>query len=67
MPGTNKVEIKKAIEEIFNVNVVSVNIVNVRRKSRKVGKYSGFRPAVRKANRYFRSRANTRRIRSLVV
>ncbi|HPT88783.1 MAG TPA: 50S ribosomal protein L23 [Bacilli bacterium] len=49
MPGTNKVEIKKAIEEIFNVNVVSVNIVNVRRKSRKVGKYSGFRPAVRKA------------------
>lgn len=47
--GTNKVEVKKAVEEIFKVNVVSVNIVNVRRKARRVGKYEGFRPAVKKA------------------
>ena len=38
-----------AVEEIFKVNVVSVNIVNVRRKARRVGKYEGFRPAVKKA------------------
>jgi len=47
--GANKVEVKKAVEEIFKVNVVSVNIVNVRRKARRVGRYEGFRPAVKKA------------------
>lgn len=47
--GSNKVEVKKAIEEIFKVDVVQVNIVNVRKKARRVGKYEGFRPAVRKA------------------
>ncbi|MDD3170760.1 MAG: 50S ribosomal protein L23 [Bacilli bacterium] len=49
MQGANKVEIKKAIEEIFKVNVVKVNVINVRKKERRVGKYEGFRPAVRKA------------------
>lgn len=48
-PDANKIEIKKAIEELFKVNVVKVNIVNVRKKLRRVGKYEGFRPAVRKA------------------
>ena len=43
--GANKVEVKKAVEEIFKVNVVSVNIVNVRRKARRVGRYEGFRHA----------------------
>ena len=47
--GVNKIEVKKAIEEIFNVNVVSVNIINVRKKRRRVGRYEGFAPAVRKA------------------
>lgn len=49
MAGTNKIEVKKAVEAVFKVNVESVNIINVRKKDRKVGKYSGFRPAVRKA------------------
>ncbi|MDD4000161.1 MAG: 50S ribosomal protein L23 [Bacilli bacterium] len=49
MPGINKIEVKRAIEEVFDVNVVSVNIIKVRKKERRVGKYSGFRPAVRKA------------------
>lgn len=49
MAGTNKIEVKKAIEEIFKVNVEDVNIINVRKKKRKVGRYSGFRPAVKKA------------------
>ena len=47
--GTNKVEVKKAVEAAFNVTVVDVNIINVRKKARRVGKFAGFRPAVRKA------------------
>lgn len=47
--GTNKIEVKQAVEAAFNVDVVDVNIINVRKKARRVGKYSGFRPAVRKA------------------
>lgn len=49
MPDANKIEVKQAVEEAFNVKVVDVNIINERRKSRRVGKYEGLRPAVRKA------------------
>lgn len=49
MQGANKIEVKEAVETIFNVNVTAVNIINVRKKQRKVGKYEGLRPAVRKA------------------
>lgn len=45
----NKVEIKKAIEAIFSVNVLSVNTVNVLPKFKKVGKYEGYKPAYKKA------------------
>ncbi|MBQ7276964.1 MAG: 50S ribosomal protein L23 [Bacilli bacterium] len=47
--GSNKVEVKKAVEELFDVKVVAVNMVNTQRKTRKVGKYEGLRPAVQKA------------------
>lgn len=49
MQGTNKTEVKEAVEKIWSVNVVNVNIVNCPRKERKVGKYAGLRPQVRKA------------------
>jgi len=45
----NKVEIKKAIEAIFNVKVLSVNTVNVLPKFKRMGKYEGFKPAYKKA------------------
>jgi len=48
-PGANKIDVKKAVEEAFDVNVVNVNIINVHRKKRRVGKYEGMRPSVRKA------------------
>jgi large subunit ribosomal protein L23 len=32
---TNKIEVKKAVEEVFGVNVKDVNIVNVRGKLRR--------------------------------
>lgn len=40
-PKANKTEVKIAFESIFNVKVVDVNIVNVRAKSKRVGRYEG--------------------------
>ena len=45
----NKVEVKKAVEEIFDRKVESVRIINVRKKAKKMGRYEGFAPAVKKA------------------
>ena len=45
----NKTQIKQAIEKIFNVKVESVNIINVRPKTKKVGRYSGMTNRVKKA------------------
>jgi large subunit ribosomal protein L23 len=47
--GANKTQVRQAIEEIFNVKVEKVNILNVRPKSKRVGKYLGTTSAVRKA------------------
>ena len=45
----NKVEIKKAIEEIFGVTVVSVKTINVRPKKKRMGQYEGYTSAYKKA------------------
>ena len=46
----NKIEIKKAVEEIFGVTVVQVNTVNVRGKEKRTGAYpKGYSPAWKKA------------------
>lgn len=45
----NKVEIKKAIEEIFKVKVTEIHTVNVKRKAKRMGRYEGFKPAYKKA------------------
>ena len=47
--SANKVEIKKAVEEIFKVKVISVNTLNVLPKRKRVGRYEGFTPAYKKA------------------
>lgn len=47
--GSNKTEVKQAIEDIFNVKVEKVNIMNVRPKAKKMGKYAGTTKAIRKA------------------
>lgn len=44
-----KQKIKKAIEQIFDVNVVSVNTINIRKKPKRFGKYSGFTARRKKA------------------
>lgn len=45
----NKVEIKKAVEEIFKVKVVSVNTITVLPKHKRVGRYEGLTAAYKKA------------------
>ncbi len=45
----NKTEIKKAIEEAFNVQVKSVNTLNTKSKKRRVGKYQGRTKTYKKA------------------
>ena len=47
--GANKTQVRQAVEEIFNVKVEQVNIVNVRPREKRVGKYTGLTSAVRKA------------------
>ncbi len=45
----NKIEIRKAIEEIFKVKVLNVNTMNVRGKKRRLGFTQGKRPDWKKA------------------
>ena len=45
----NKVEIKNAVEKMFNVKVVNVHVMNVKPKSKRVGKYEGKTNKRRKA------------------
>lgn len=47
--GSNKIEVRQAIEEIFEVKVDSINILNVRPRKKRVGKYEGTTKSVRKA------------------
>lgn len=44
-----KIDIKRVIEKGYKVNVVSVRIINVRPKERRVGRTKGFRPGFKKA------------------
>ncbi len=45
----DKNEIKAAIQAIFNAKVKSVNVINVRAKKKRVGRYTGTVPAYKKA------------------
>jgi len=48
-PRANKVETKKAIEDLYGVDVISVKIIKVPRKRRKLGRISGWRKGYKKA------------------
>lgn len=45
----NKIQIRQAVEKMFNVKVVGVNTVNVRPKKKRVGRYEGTTKAYKKA------------------
>jgi large subunit ribosomal protein L23 len=48
-PSANRVEIKKAVEQIFNVKVKSVNTINVKGKVKQRGRIAGKRKDWKKA------------------
>jgi large subunit ribosomal protein L23 len=45
----NKIEIKKAVEKLFKVKVVSVNIANMEGKKKRLGRFEGKKPDWKKA------------------
>ena len=47
--GANKLEIRAAVEQLFNVKVLSVNTLRVKGKSRRRGYTSGLTAAWKKA------------------
>lgn len=47
--NANKIEIKQAVEAMFKVKVARVNVMNVKPKSKRMGKYEGKTNRRRKA------------------
>ena len=47
--GANKIEIKKAVEEVFGVKVEDVKTANILGKTKRVGVHIGKRPDYKKA------------------
>lgn len=45
----NKTQVRQAVEELFQVKVVKVNILNVRGKLKRMGRYAGYTRKRRKA------------------
>jgi len=45
----NKIEIRKAVEELFKVKVLSVNTIKMRGKKKRLGRTEGARPDWKKA------------------
>lgn len=48
-PKANKAQVKKAVEEIFGVDVEKVNIMNTKSKPKRFGRYEGYTTARKKA------------------
>ena len=48
-PDANKIEIRRAVEQLFDVKVRSVRTMNYRGKWRRVGRNYGRRPSFKKA------------------
>jgi large subunit ribosomal protein L23 len=48
-PRSNKTEIKKAVEETFNVDVIKVNIIKTPAKRRRQGRTLGWKKGYKKA------------------
>mgnify|MGYP001559352082 CR=1 FL=1 len=48
-PRSNKTEVKKAVEELYGVNVLNVNIINIPAKQKRLGRIKGWRGGYKKA------------------
>jgi len=47
--NTNKIDVKKSIEDVYNVKVEKVNIINIPRKKRRLGRTEGWKKGFKKA------------------
>ena len=47
--GANKIEIAKAVEEIFGVKVAKVNTISIKGKKRRYGRFEGYTSDWKKA------------------
>ncbi len=47
--GSNKIEIAKAVEEIFGVQVAKVNTISMKGKKRRMGRHEGYTSDWKKA------------------
>ena len=48
-PDASRTQVKDAVERVFNVEVLKVNVQNVRGKTKRLGKYAGRTAARKKA------------------
>ena len=48
-PNATKQDIRRAVEDLFDVKVVDVRTMRMPRKSRRVGRYAGRKPEWKKA------------------
>jgi large subunit ribosomal protein L23 len=48
-PQANRVQIREAIEKVFEVDVTKINLVNVKGKVKRLGRFAGRRPERKKA------------------
>jgi large subunit ribosomal protein L23 len=48
-PRANKHDVKRAVESLFDVNVIRVRTLRMPRKTRRVGKFVGRKPEWKKA------------------
>ncbi len=48
-PKASKAEVKKAVENVYNVTVLSVRMINIPRKKRRIGRSEGWRRGYKKA------------------
>ena len=48
-PRTNKIEIKKAVEDLYGVDVLDVKIIKVPQKKKRLGKITGWKKGYKKA------------------
>lgn len=48
-PKSNKLAIKLAIQDLFDVRILKINTCNMPRKKKRMGKYIGWKPQFKKA------------------
>lgn len=48
-PDANKIEIKQAAEAVLKVKIEAVHVINARGKVKRLGRFAGRKPSVKKA------------------